>query len=144
MLDPLPFLLACGNPDVVRFARRDLAGVHVLPAAPSREVASLLRGQNPDGSWGRPGGYPAFHRPLVETFKRMHLLVGLHELDRAQPGIAAAAEFLFATRSPAGDFRGMLGDQYAPYYTGEFVQGDTRTIPAAARRANSVSMRRTL
>jgi hypothetical protein len=122
-VDPVPYLLGSG-PAVVYFARRELLGdsagslegVWRLP-----EVARLLRGQNVDGSWGRPGGYPPHHRPMFETFKHLRLLVGRYELNGGSPQVEAASEFIFGTQTPGGDFRGMLGDQYATYYTGEFT-----------------------
>ena len=85
------------------------------------EVTNILRGQNKDGSWGKPGGYPPHHKPMVETFKRLRLLIGRYELDRNHPQVELGSEFLFSTQSIEGDFRGMIGDQYATYYTGEFT-----------------------
>ncbi len=85
------------------------------------EVSKILRGQNKDGSWGKPGGYPPHHKPMVETFKRLRLLISRYELDRNHPQVEAGSEFLFSTQNIEGDFRGMIGDQYATYYTGEFT-----------------------
>jgi len=123
-IDPAPFLLDSGNVTVAYFTRRDLlkrpvAGIHEIWSHAG--AVKLLRGQNPDGSWGKPGGYPLHHRPMAETFKRFRLLVGRYEFDRSHPAIEAAAEFLFSTQTRQGDFRGMIGDQYATYYTGEFA-----------------------
>ena len=117
------YLRRAGSPGA-----RLLTGCHLLaePCEPRviadlTEVASLLRGQNPDGSWGKQGGYPLWHRPMVETFKRLRLLVGRYELDAREPTVQQAAEYLFGLQTEAGDFRGMIGDQYATYYTGEFT-----------------------
>ncbi|MCX6643164.1 MAG: hypothetical protein NTV15_07225 [Candidatus Bathyarchaeota archaeon] len=85
------------------------------------EVTKILRGQNKDGSWGKPGGYPPHHKPMVETFKRLRLLISRYELDRNHPQVESGSEFLFSTQNIEGDFRGMIGDQYATYYTGEFT-----------------------
>lgn len=85
------------------------------------EVSKILRGQNKDGSWGKPGGYPPHHKPMVETFKRLRLLISRYELDRNHPQVESGSEFLFSTQNIEGDFRGMIGDQYATYYTGEFT-----------------------
>jgi hypothetical protein len=94
----------------------DMGQVWALP-----EVTKILRGQNKDGSWGKPGGYPPHHKPMVETFKRLRLLIGRYELDRNHPQVELGSEFLFSTQRIEGDFRGMIGDQYATYYTGEFT-----------------------
>jgi hypothetical protein len=94
----------------------DISKVWELP-----EVTKVLRGQNKDGSWGKPGGYPQHHKPMVETFKRLRLLISRYELDRKHPQVELGSEFLFSTQSIEGDFRGMIGDQYATYYTGEFT-----------------------
>lgn len=63
---------------------------------------------------------------MLETFKRLRLLVGQLELDKGHPAIERAAEFMFGTQTTAGDFRGLLGDQYTTYYTGEITALLTR------------------
>ena len=122
-MDPVPYLLKSG-PSVSYFTRRDLLGETVGDLGEVRklpEAAKLLRGQKWDGSWGKPGGYPPHHRPMVETFKRLRLLIGRYEFDRMHQQVEAGSEFIFGTQTPEGDFRGMIGDQYATYYTGELT-----------------------
>jgi hypothetical protein len=141
-VDPVPYLLE-SSPAVSYFTRRDLLGELVGGLGEVwrlSEVAKLLRGQRKDGSWGRPGGYPPHHRPMVETFKHLRLLVGRYEFDRGSPQAEAGSEFIFSTQTPEGDFRGIIGDQYATYYTGELTgllvkagYGDDERIDLAFR-----------
>ncbi|MBN1320125.1 MAG: terpene cyclase/mutase family protein [Thermoleophilia bacterium] len=124
-IDPVPPLLHSGDEAVAFFARRDLldgrvgplTGVWELPAA-----RRLLARQEADGSW-RPSGsqkgvYPAYHHSLVETFKRFRLMVQRYQFTRESPEVARAAEYLLSCQTPSGDIRGMIGNQYATYYTG--------------------------
>ncbi len=57
----------------------------------------------------------------METWKRFRLLVRRYELTRDHPKGAHAAEFLFSCQTDAGDIRGMIGNQYAIYYTGAML-----------------------
>lgn len=121
--DPVPYLLK-SSPSINYFTRRDLLGEpldNLSEVWQQPEVANLLRGQKEDGSWGKPGGYPPHHRPMIATYKRLRLLISRYEFDRKHPQIKAASEFIFSTQTPEGDFRGMIGDQYATYYTGELT-----------------------
>jgi hypothetical protein len=122
-VDPIPFLLNSGS-SILYFTKRDLllesvnyiSEIWKLP-----EVVKLLKGQNLDGSWGKSGGYPTYHKQMVETFKRLRLLIGRYELTKNHPQIASGSEFIFGTQTLDSDFRGMIGDQYATYYTGELT-----------------------
>jgi len=123
--DPIPILLNSPNQAVVYFTRRDLSNEPVesinsvweLP-----EPQKILRKQQSDGSWGKPGKnpavYPPNHHTLVETFKNFRILVERYGLIKDHPSIPKAAEFLFSFQTPEGDIRGFIGNQYATYYTG--------------------------
>ena len=65
--------------------------------------------------------YPLHHYGLVETFKRFRLLVEQYRLTREHTGVEKAAEFLFSCQTEDGDIRGILGNQYATYYTGAIM-----------------------
>jgi hypothetical protein len=126
MVRATEFLLAAGDPAIAYLARRDLQGERVEHKTQVLwtllQPVKLLRGQQPDGGWKAPtGGYPQDHKRIFETYKRLRMLVERYEFDRSHPGIELAATYLFSTQSVEGDFRGMTGDQYATYYTGEFA-----------------------
>jgi len=124
-IDPISVLLHSGNSAVSFLARRDLLDEQVGRAAEIWEAPAarrLLARQQADGSW-RPSGkkeevYPPHHHTLVETFKRFRILVQRYRFTRESAELARAAEYLLACQTPSGDIRGMIGNQYATYYTG--------------------------
>ena len=127
-INPAPVLLSCGNKAVEYFARRDLLKEKVDPIAfvwQLPEVQRLFRKQQPDGSWKHTGkesvDYPKNHYALVETWKKLRILVEYYEITKQHEGAARAAEYLFSCRTCQGDIRGMLANQYATYYTGEML-----------------------
>ncbi len=124
-IDPVPVLSESSEKAIVYFTKRDLLGEAVEPLKSLRalpEPQKLLRRQNPDGSWGTMGkdteAYPRNRDLLLETFKRSRLLIERYQFNRTDKSIDQAAEFLFTFQTPAGDIRGMIGNQYATYYTG--------------------------
>jgi hypothetical protein len=123
--DPVSALLGAGNTSLDYFVRRDLQNSDVGPIDEvwsSSASLRLLRGQRECGSWRgatpKREVYPPNHSDLIETFKRIRLLVERHELTREHPAMVSAAEYLFSFQSEAGDLRGFIGNQYATYYTG--------------------------
>ena len=127
--DPLPHLLSSGNQAIDHFAARDLLGeteVHtetlwVLPAA-----KKIVKRQQPDGSWKYPGGNRKIRSSenydQIETFRNLGYLVEMFGFDRSAPAISRAADFLFGFQTDEGDIRGILGNQYAPYYTAAMAE----------------------
>jgi len=127
--DPLPALLQSGNEAVSFFAARDLAGnkrkapqsLWVLP-----EALAIVRKQQADGSWKYPGGNPHIRSSenygQLETFRNLGFLVESYAFNNSSPVITKAANFLFGFQTPAGDIRGILGNQYAPYYTAAMLE----------------------
>jgi hypothetical protein len=57
----------------------------------------------------------------LETFRNLRLLVRRFELDRSISQVERASEYLFNWQTGEGDFRGFIGDQYTPYYTGALM-----------------------
>ena len=124
--DPLPPLLSSGNEALQYWARRDLLGesvgpVHRLWQLP--EAQRILRKQQADGSWPRPGEkkHPAINHHLTETWRQFRFLVEQYGFTREHPQAHKAAEFLFSCQTQAGDIRGILANQYATYYTGAIM-----------------------
>jgi len=126
--DPLSPLLSSNHPCISYFTRRDLLDEVVGPisdiwALP--EPQKILRKQREDGSWDCPGKkqdvYPPHHYSLVETWKQFLVLVGKYEFTIEHPVARTAAEYLLSCQTDEGDIRGMIGNQYATYYTGAIL-----------------------
>jgi len=121
--DPVPALLAAGDVALAYFVCRDLLGEPVGPASVLWELPEpqrLLRKQQVDGSWRYPGGNPAStpgsNYAVLETFRSLGILVEKFGFDHTHPAMQAAADYLFACQTAEGDIRGILGNQYMPYY----------------------------
>jgi hypothetical protein len=99
---------------------RELTTVWVQP-----HPVKIYQTQLPDGSWKYPGKilevYPPHHYSLVETWKQLRIGVDQYGFISAHPAAERAAEFLFSCQTEEGDIRGMIGNQYATYYTGAIM-----------------------
>ena len=124
--DPLPPLLESSDEALRTLARRDLLGesrdcpetLWQLPQA-----LRLIKKQQSDGSWlpRTPAKHPAVNHKLIETWRQFRFLVDQFGMTRDHPPAAEAAEYLFSCQTEAGDFRGILANQYATYYTGAIM-----------------------
>jgi len=121
-------LLSSNNKAITYFARRDLLEEKVEPinavwSLP--EVQKIFDKQQADGSWKHTSKetvtFPKHHYALVETWKAYRLLVEHYEVNREHEGSRRAAEFLFSCQTGQGDFRGMIANQYATYFTGAIL-----------------------
>jgi hypothetical protein len=124
--DPVLPLLSSGNAAVQYFARRDLLGERPGPVRQLWQLPAaqkILKQQQADGSWPRAGErkHPAINYGLIETWRWFRCLVDQYGFTREHPQARQAAEFLFACQTGAGDFRGILANQYATYYTGAIM-----------------------
>ncbi len=128
--DPLPALVVSDDPALRYAVARDLLGDDPGPAAALwslPKVESLLRRQNPDGSWPYPGGGVAKYRATedydqIETYRNLGVLVEKCAATRRLPAVGRAAEYLFSRQTDAGDFRGIYGRQYTPNYTAGILE----------------------
>lgn len=124
--DPLPPLLEASDEALRAFARHDLLG-EPIPSLESLwdlpQATKLLKKQQPNGSWRQrgPAKHSAVKRELIETWRQFRFLVDQFGMTREHPSVAQAAEFLFSCQTEAGDFRGILANQYATYYTGAIM-----------------------
>lgn len=139
-IDPLPAIQAADDPALLPHLEVDLLGgarslgegLRGLP-----EVARILKKQQPDGRWRYPKQPPppTGNYDLLETFRQLRFLVQYYDLGREHPSLRAAAEWVFSCQSEEGDIRGILGNQYTPYYDGMILAllieagyaGDPRT-----------------
>lgn len=124
--NPLPVLLDAGDPALAYFTRRDLLGEPVTGVEAlwnQAEAQRIFRKQQANGAWPRSGEHehPAINYELIETWRNFRILVEKFGVTRAHPQAERAAEFLFSCQSAAGDFRGILANQYATYYTGAIL-----------------------
>ncbi len=138
--DPIGSLLSCGNEAITFITQRDLQGEEAGPidrvwSLP--EVAKILKKQQPDGSWKTAKARDDYgkYSAMTETWRQFRYLVDQYEMDRSHPAIPMAAEYIYSCQSEEGDFRGILSNEYAPYYTGALLYllikagyaGDPRT-----------------
>lgn len=126
--DAVKPLINSDNPAVKFFAERDLLdrnqNAKELWNLP--EAQRIVRKQRSDGSWIYPGGNNKI-RSLenynqIETFRNLGYLVEMFGFDKSSPVIAKAVDFLLSFQTTEGDIRGILGNQYAPYYTAAMVE----------------------
>ena len=127
--DPIEPLLRSKWEAIRYFTRRDLLGEDVGPVEvlwELREPLRLLRGQRDDGSCAYPGKYsekyPDVNYSLLETFKRLRLLVGKYGFNRSHRTIQEAAEYILSCQTEEGDIRGLYASQYYPHYDGIFLE----------------------
>ncbi|NHJ41444.1 MAG: hypothetical protein FK731_15545, partial [Asgard group archaeon] len=123
--DPITSLLASNNPIIKYFVRRDLLEEQVDPIQTIWQlpvIQKILKKQQPNGSWKSWNKnqikYPLVNYNLIETWKQFRYLIEQYELNRTDPSIERAAEYIFSCQTRDGDIRGMLANQYATYYTG--------------------------
>jgi len=126
--DPLPVLAAADDPAVAYFARRDLQDVAVGSVAALWDLPAvnrILRRQTPQGTWPTRNRARTGINPdgplLVEAYRHLRVLVDQYEMDRRHQSIACAAEYVLSHQTAEGDIRGILANQYAPYYTGALL-----------------------
>jgi len=124
--DPIPILLAKGNEPIRFFVHRDILNfknnsfqqLWELP-----EPQKILKKQLPDGSWPRSDKvqHLAVKHQLFDTWRAVNDLVGKYCFNQEHPQIAQAIEYLFSCQTQDGDFRGIMANQYATYYTGAIL-----------------------
>jgi len=127
--DPLPALRSWPDPALAFFVQRDLLEEPVGPLEALWELPQarrLVDKQQADGSWRYPGktDHPApnANYNLLETYRSLRLLVEMYGFRREQPALARAAEYVFSCQTDEGDIRGILGNQYMPYYHGAILE----------------------
>lgn len=128
-VNPLPALLAWDDPALRYFVRRDLldepAGpVEALWQAPA--AVALLQKQQADGSWRYSGkSYnpeTGTRYDLLETYRSLRLLVEMYGFHGEHPALHPAVEYVLAYQTDEGDIRGIIGNQYMPYYHGAILE----------------------
>ena len=123
--NPIIPLLESDNKAIMYSAKRDLISEQVedmeyiwdLP-----EPQKILKKQKPLGYWKSTTQNrekaPAVNYELLETFKQILKLIDMFKFTKNDRSIQQAAEYIFSCQTDEGDIRGIIGNQYAPYYTG--------------------------
>ena len=126
--NPINPLLDSGNYAVKYFVRRNLFEESVEDISSLwelKEVQKIIKKQNSRGYWksNSPNRKrnPAQNYDLLETYRHTNILVNMYGMNRNHPCIEKAAEYLFSCQTVEGDIRGIIGEQYAPYYNGIIV-----------------------
>ena len=127
--NPLNALLGEEDATLKFFAERDLLGFSsgaVENLWELKEPQKLLKMQRADGAWiyksSRPGDEFGENYELLETWKNLRFLVEMFGFHRGHPAVQRAAEFILACQTPEGDIRGILSNQYMPYYNGAILE----------------------
>ncbi len=127
--DPLPPLLAWQDPALTYFVQRDLLETAVEPIEvlwELPEAVHLVSRQQTDGSWHYPGKSdhpaPEANYDLLETYRSLRILVEMYGFQRSHPALSRAAEYVFSCQTDEGDIRGILGNQFMPYYHGAILE----------------------
>ena len=127
-IDPLPTLLAWDDPALSYFVQRDLLEEAVPPIESLWDLPqakTLAKQQQADGSWPYPGKMydpvSNINYDLLETYRMLRLLVEMYGFHQGHPALQKAAEYIFHLQTEEGDVRGILGNQYMPYYFGAIL-----------------------
>ena len=142
-VNPLPALLVRQDDALAYFIRRDLEGDPVQPVETLWELPEALKIANKqlsDGAWKYPGKTrdpnTGTNYYLLETYRNLRTLVEIYGFNRHNPVLQRAAAYIFSCQTTEGDIRGILGNQYIPYYHGAILEllikagftGDARVI----------------
>jgi Squalene-hopene cyclase C-terminal domain len=126
---PVPLLLSAKGEPLRYFCGRDLIGQNAGPVErlwKLREARKITDRQQASGCWRYHGGRPRIRSQQdydqLETFRALRNLVEKYGMNRENPAIRRAAEFLFSYQTDEGDFRGICGNQYVPYYSAAFME----------------------
>ena len=128
-INPLNILYHAINPALLYFIDRDLldkkvASIENLWELP--EPKKIIIKQQENGSWKYPGNTTnndiGTNYALIETFRTLRYLVEKYGFNHAHPTLQKAAEYIFSCQTSEGDIRGILSNQYMPYYVGAILE----------------------
>ena len=126
--NPIESLLSSGNSAIIYFTKRDILGEPVEEVSILQELSAvqkIIKRQTSEGFWKSTSAnrkkHPAQNYDLLETYRHTNILVHMYGLTREHLCMERAAEYLFSCQTDEGDIRGIIGEQYAPYYNGIIV-----------------------
>lgn len=127
--NPLPTLLTSRNEALRYYTRRDLQGQEVESVErlwQLVEVRKIVDRQLNSGAWRYHGGSEHIRSSedynQLETYRVLRELVEKYGLNKQHPAIRRTADYLFSHQTEEGDFRGILGNQYTPYYSAGIME----------------------
>jgi hypothetical protein len=127
--DPVPVLLTSSDEALRYFANRDLLEKNPGPIEELWKLPAVVRvaaSQKENGAWKYHGGREHIRSredyDQMETYRVLRELVEKYGLNKNNPVFKKAAEFMFSHQTNAGDFRGICGQQYMPYYSGAIME----------------------
>jgi hypothetical protein len=127
--NPIPSLENYSDLPLSYYVNRDLLENRVNPISELwdlPEAARILKKQLDDGSWKYPGkiheSVPNQNYSLLETFRNLRVLVEVYGLTKEYRAMKDAADYIFSCQTDEGDIRGILGNQYMPYYHGAILE----------------------
>jgi len=122
--NPIKPLLESEDEAVIYFTERDLLEKKVDAIDyiwNLKDAQNILKKQQPDGSWKPKKKDSGVKYSLIETWRHFRHLIQQYEMNNNHPAIRKASEYLFSCQTEEGDIRGILANQYAPYYTGAIM-----------------------
>jgi hypothetical protein len=127
--DPVASLMNSKNEALRYFTRRDLTNENPGPVEDLWNIPAVVRAhelQRENGAWQYHGVREHIRSSedynQLETFRVLRELVEKYALTKDHPAIQEAAEFMFSHQTDEGDFRGICGRQYVPYYSGAIME----------------------
>ncbi len=128
-INPISLLMASEEESLHYFTERDLLDSDPGNVEKLWEIGvtqKIISKQQEDGSWrykgNRPGDELGENYELLETWKILRNLVEMFGFNRNHPAASKAAEFIFSCQTSEGDIRGILSNQYTPYYMGAIME----------------------
>ncbi|MBD3354207.1 MAG: hypothetical protein GF364_22180 [Candidatus Lokiarchaeota archaeon] len=125
-IDSTRKLLNSKDKGIIYFTKRDLLDEDVKPIPyiwNLSEPQKIIKRQLDNGSWRAPRRQNKSDQnyQLIETWKKIRFLIEKYQMDKSLSSIQKAAEYIFSCQTSDGDIRGILTNQYAPYYTGAII-----------------------
>jgi hypothetical protein len=123
--DPLPALNASPEP-AIRYHVEALSSGRLKKERlwELKGAKRVIAGQLTDGSWKYPGGGKVanLNYSMLETYRRLGLMVEKYGMDRSHPALTKAAEYMLDLQTDEGDLRGIYASQYSPNYAGAILE----------------------
>ncbi len=129
LVNPLTCLLATRDQALLVFVEKDLlenSRVNIESLWLLPEPQKILNHQLPNGSWRfkgkRLGDELGEAYELLETWRTLRVLIEMYGFNNSHPMIHRACEFMLSYQTAEGDIRGILSNQYMPYYMGGILE----------------------